>query len=191
MKYWTRGRSGRNSFGTSQLHTTRSVLAEVEKPLEALEEPDERFIEEIDRVEQRIGEIPRQVNLCTATTWPYSGKLEISGQVRRFAAELPTVFRSRKKAQPVRSRQTQRGLTSEQSAELVLDYKASDDISVIATRWNLHRTTVAAHLRCAGVTLRRRGIPAGLLDEAVRCTTRAGHFSSWPSAATVMTKLCA
>jgi len=79
MKYWTRGRSGRNSFGTSQLHTTRSVLAEVEKPLEALEEPDERFIEEIDRVEQRIGEIPRQVNLCTATTWPYSGKLEISG----------------------------------------------------------------------------------------------------------------
>jgi hypothetical protein len=38
----------------------------------------------------------------------------------------------------------------------------------LAARWDLHRTTVAAQLRRAGVELRRQGIPAEQLDDAVR-----------------------
>jgi hypothetical protein len=41
-------------------------------------------------------------------------------------------------------------------------------MAVLATRWGLHRTTVAVQLRRAGVELRRQGIPTGRLDEAVR-----------------------
>jgi len=53
----------------------------------------------------------------------------------------------------------------------------------LATRWNLHRTTVAAQLRQAGVRLRRQGVPDPLLDEAVRlysdgwsCQRLADHY---------------
>jgi lambda repressor-like predicted transcriptional regulator len=38
----------------------------------------------------------------------------------------------------------------------------------LAERWNLHRTTVAEHLHRAGVAVRQRGIPAEMLDEAIR-----------------------
>lgn len=38
----------------------------------------------------------------------------------------------------------------------------------LANQWRLHRTTVAAHLRQAGVALRRRGVPDAQLSEAVR-----------------------
>ncbi len=38
----------------------------------------------------------------------------------------------------------------------------------LATRWQLHRTTVAAHLRLSGVQLRRQGLPANRVDEAIR-----------------------
>jgi DNA-binding CsgD family transcriptional regulator len=37
----------------------------------------------------------------------------------------------------------------------------------LADRWGLHRTTVAGHLRRAGVALRRRGIPTERLTEAI------------------------
>jgi hypothetical protein len=39
---------------------------------------------------------------------------------------------------------------------------------VLAKRWRLHRTTVAEHLRRAGVEIRQRGIPLEKLDEAIR-----------------------
>jgi DNA-directed RNA polymerase specialized sigma24 family protein len=35
-------------------------------------------------------------------------------------------------------------------------------------RWELHRTTVAEHLRRAGVAVRQRGVPAEKLDEAMQ-----------------------
>ena len=38
----------------------------------------------------------------------------------------------------------------------------------IATRWGMHRTTVAGHLRKAGVSLRRQSIPSDRMSEAVR-----------------------
>lgn len=38
----------------------------------------------------------------------------------------------------------------------------------LAAHWGLHRTTVAAQLRQAGVQLRRQGVPDALLDEAIR-----------------------
>jgi hypothetical protein len=41
-------------------------------------------------------------------------------------------------------------------------------MKVLAARWGLHRTTVAGHLRQAGVKLRRQGVPPERLGEAVR-----------------------
>ena len=37
----------------------------------------------------------------------------------------------------------------------------------LAARWGLHRTTVAAQLRQAGIRLRRQGVPTNRVDEAV------------------------
>ncbi len=41
-------------------------------------------------------------------------------------------------------------------------------MKTLAARWGLHRTTVAGHLRGAGVRPRRQGIPDERLAEAVR-----------------------
>jgi hypothetical protein len=41
-------------------------------------------------------------------------------------------------------------------------------MKTLATRWGLHRTTVAAQLRRAGVELRRQGVPEERLAEAIR-----------------------
>jgi hypothetical protein len=38
----------------------------------------------------------------------------------------------------------------------------------LAKSWRLHRTTVAEHLRCAGVPVRERGIQVEMQDEAIR-----------------------
>jgi hypothetical protein len=38
----------------------------------------------------------------------------------------------------------------------------------LAKRWGVHRTTIAEHLRRAGVAVRERGISAERLDEAIR-----------------------
>jgi Homeodomain-like domain-containing protein len=59
-------------------------------------------------------------------------------------------------------------LTVDQVERLVAEYEAGDDMAALAARWGLHRTTVAALLRRAGVKLRRQGIPGEQLDEAVR-----------------------
>jgi DNA-binding CsgD family transcriptional regulator len=37
----------------------------------------------------------------------------------------------------------------------------------LAKRWKIHRTTVAEHLRRAGVETRRQGIPTEKLDEVI------------------------
>ncbi|MEX5718205.1 hypothetical protein [Geodermatophilus maliterrae] len=51
---------------------------------------------------------------------------------------------------------------------MVREYEAGDAMTVLATRWGLHRTTVAEHLRRAGVALRRQGVSAEQLDVAIR-----------------------
>jgi hypothetical protein len=69
---------------------------------------------------------------------------------------------------PGSSRQIQRRLIAEQIEQLVHEYEDGDNMTVLAARWGLHRTTVAGHLRRAGVTLRRQGVPVERLDEAAR-----------------------
>jgi hypothetical protein len=51
---------------------------------------------------------------------------------------------------------------------LVAEYWAGADMKELAFRWELHRTTVAGHLRQAGIALRRQGIPDELRDEAIQ-----------------------
>lgn len=92
---------------------------------------------------------------------------KLSAKVRRLAADLGTPHR-RRQAQPIRQRQVQRRLTAEQIEQLVTEYQAGASMKELATRWSMHRTSVAARLRQAGVELRRQGIPADQLAEAVR-----------------------
>jgi DNA-directed RNA polymerase specialized sigma24 family protein len=73
-----------------------------------------------------------------------------------------------KRAKPKKPRQAQRRLLAEQVGQLVREYEAGDDMTVLAARWELHRTAVAGHLRRAGGALRRQGAPAERLAEAVR-----------------------
>ncbi len=62
----------------------------------------------------------------------------------------------------------QRRLTADQVAALVVEYQAGADMRELAVRWQVHRTTVAGHLRRAGVELRRQGLSEKQLSEAVR-----------------------
>lgn len=66
------------------------------------------------------------------------------------------------------SRSTQRRLTYDQVAQLVAEYQAGADMRELAVRWQVHGTTVAGHLRRAGVELRRQGLSEEQLTEAVR-----------------------
>lgn len=74
----------------------------------------------------------------------------------------------------VRGRQIQRRLTAEQGDQLLSEYRAGASMKDLANQWRLHRTTVAAHLRQAGVALRRRGVPDAQLSEAVRLYSEGG-----------------
>lgn len=88
-----------------------------------------------------------------------------------MSAEQPALLRrspGRGRDKPPTERQLQRRLTAEQGAELVAEYQAGDDMKVLADRWRVHRTSVAAQLRRAGVELRRQGVPADVLDDAIR-----------------------
>jgi DNA-binding CsgD family transcriptional regulator len=69
---------------------------------------------------------------------------------------------------PSRQRQAQRRLTAAQAEQLATAYEGGASIKELAARWRLHRTTVAAQLRQAGVRLHRQGIPADRLDEALQ-----------------------
>ena len=92
-----------------------------------------------------------------------------SALFRRLAKGLPALLRRRpRRTKPRKPRQTQHRLTSQQAERLVAEYRAGAAMKELASRWDLHRTTVAAHMRRAGVELRRHGVPADRLDEAVR-----------------------
>ena len=92
-----------------------------------------------------------------------------SSLFRRLAQALPTLLRRRASpSAPAKQRQAQRRLTTQQVERLTAEYQAGKDIKALAVRWGMHRTTVAAQLRRAGVALRRQGVPADRLDEAVR-----------------------
>ncbi len=66
------------------------------------------------------------------------------------------------------TRPVQRRLTHDQAAELVAEYQAGADMKELAKRWDLHRTTVAGHLRRAGVELRRQGLLTEQLSEGAQ-----------------------
>lgn len=87
----------------------------------------------------------------------------------RLAEALPALLRRKKPtAKPARQRQAQRRLTALQVEQLAVEYLAGDDMTVLAAHWGLHRTTVAGHLRRAGIELRRQGIPTERVNEAIR-----------------------
>jgi uncharacterized protein (DUF433 family) len=91
--------------------------------------------------------------------------------VSRLSASQPALLTGATGHQqhpPARRRQTQRRLTAEQVQQLVTDYEGGASMKELAARWSLHRTTVAAQLRQAGVRLRRQGLPADHMDEATR-----------------------
>jgi len=39
-----------------------------------------------------------------------------------------------------------------------MEYQAGDDMRVLAKRWDVHRSTIATHLKRAGICLRRKGL---------------------------------
>jgi transposase-like protein len=90
--------------------------------------------------------------------------------VNHLAAAQPALVAGatdHQRHQPVRHRQAQRRLTPEQTQQLVAGYQDGADVQELATRWGIHRTTVATQLRQAGVELRGGGVPADCLDEAI------------------------
>jgi len=95
---------------------------------------------------------------------------KFSARVERLAAGLHVLLASPSPAaaEPSRLRQAQRRLTSEQVGQLVEEYRAGDSMKALAARWALHRSTVAGHLRHAGVQLRRQGLSEEQLREGVR-----------------------
>ena len=91
---------------------------------------------------------------------------------RRLADPLPALLRQRLRLKTVRKRQVQRRLTREQAKQLIAEYQDGASMQKIAKRWELHRTTVAEHLRRAGIQLRRQGIQTELLEEAATLYAR-------------------
>jgi DNA-directed RNA polymerase specialized sigma24 family protein len=71
-------------------------------------------------------------------------------------------------AEPRYSRQLQRRLTATEVVELVREYESGADMTELAARWGVHRTTVASHLRRAGAELRRQGLSAEQVAVAIR-----------------------
>jgi DNA-directed RNA polymerase specialized sigma24 family protein len=111
------------------------------------------------------------------------GSSNHSSVFRRLADALPTLLPRRLRSKTSRSRQVQRRLTPEEVEQLVTEYQSGDNMLPLAQRWRLHRTTVAEHLRRAGISVRQRGIPAERLRDAVQlyhegwsCQRLASHF---------------
>ena len=78
---------------------------------------------------------------------------------------------------PVHSpKQAQRRLTPSETQQLVTDYRASEDMKVLAKRYGVHRTTIANHLHENAVELRRQGITAVALPEVIQLYVAEG----WP-----------
>ena len=121
---------------------------------------------------------------------------KFSARVERLAAGLHVLLASPSPAaaKPSRLRQAQRRLTSEQVGQLVEEYRAGDSMKALAARWALHRSTVAGHLRHAGVQLRRQGLSEEQLREGVRLYTEGWSLQRlaeryWCDAETVRTHL--
>jgi lambda repressor-like predicted transcriptional regulator len=91
----------------------------------------------------------------------------VSRLAARLATALVATSTDHRQGPPVRQRQTQRRLTAEQTQQVTDEYEAGASMKELAARWDLHRTTVAAQLRQAGVQLRRQASDT-LLDEAIR-----------------------
>ncbi len=89
-------------------------------------------------------------------------------QLRGLARALPALTTLSESPSVPSARPVQRRLTANQVVELVAEYQAGADMRELAVRWQVHRTTVAGHLRRAGVELRRQGLTEEHLDEAVR-----------------------
>lgn len=117
----------------------------------------------------------RNISRSFSLVAPTVGSSKQNALLRRLAEELPALLRRRLRTQAVRQRQAQRRLTSEQVDQLVAQYQAGDDMAVLATRWGLHRTTVASHLRRAGVERRRQGVPSERADDVAQL-----YGEGWP-----------
>ena len=97
----------------------------------------------------------------------------LSDQFRRLVAQLPALVQPQTTvAAESTERQVQRRLTAKQVEQQVTSYQAGASVKELAAEWQLHRTTVAAQLRRAGVQLRRQGVSADQLPEA--------HPTVWP-----------
>ncbi len=96
------------------------------------------------------------------------GSSKFLAQLRGLADCLQTLAVPEERTVPPLARPVQRRLTAAQVAELVAEYQAGADMKELAVRWHAHRTTVAGHLRRAGVELRRQGLSEDQLGEAVR-----------------------
>lgn len=95
---------------------------------------------------------------------------------RRLAAQLPDLLSEPTNTKRKHSsyRQMQRRLTPERVDQMVADYLAGASASVVAMNYGIHPHTAVAHIKRAGVALRRAGLDATQQDEAVRLYV-AGH----------------
>jgi len=91
---------------------------------------------------------------------------KLNAQLRALAATLPDVLARAPAPPAAHTRQRQRRLTAAQVAQLVAAYQAGADMKTLAQRWGVHRQTVAAHLRQAGVPLRQKGLTPEQIAEA-------------------------
>ncbi len=96
------------------------------------------------------------------------GSSKFLTQLRGLAEALPDLLAGAEPLIEASPRPVQRRLAADQVAELVAEYQAGADMRELAVRWQVHRTTVAGHLRRAGVELRRQGLSEERLSEAVR-----------------------
>lgn len=96
------------------------------------------------------------------------GSSNHAGRIRRLAGELPSLLQRRMLPTPGRKRQLQRRLTPEQAEHLAAEYRAGESVLQLARSRKLHRTTVAEHVRRAGIPTRHRGIPPEMVAEAIR-----------------------
>ena len=72
----------------------------------------------------------------------------------------------RRLARPVKPVQHQRRLNAVQTAELVAAYRAGAGVKELAVRFGVHRETVAAIVRRAGIKPRRRGLTVAQVTQA-------------------------
>lgn len=89
-------------------------------------------------------------------------------RVRKLAARLPSLLERQIEPSEPLSRLRGKHLSDERMAELLADYAAGLNMRPLARKYGIHRVTVAAHLRRAGVELRYRGLSAEQVKEAAQ-----------------------